>query len=217
MRHRPLCTLALSLLVVGGCTATNPWWEASQSGWAMYGQDVPVPRQAKPVPISLLAEASTWDVPVYVEGWIDEVDPEEGAWMRIGDGTTNPLLVITDGRFNLPRNARGRRAMVWGRPLVAIGSIDENTSMSVEFVAQSVMVQGFYGLEAPRPVSAPASTVPLVPLEPAVEAEAAEPDSVPMVPIEPMPSAEAETPEPPAEAPEAEDTPPPPIVDLPDR
>ena len=200
------------LLVLGGCTASNPWWEASQSGWAQYGSNVDVPRKARPVPISLLAEASTWNQPIYIEGWIDEVDREAGSWMMVSDGTTSPVMVVSDGRFALPRNARGRRTMVWGHPLVASGSSESGTdtprrSMKVEFMAESVKIQGFYGLETPPrttfeapPAAPPVPTIPAADAEP-VDETASTTDPAP----EQKPSSDA-----------GSDAPPP-IVDLPDR
>ena len=182
MRIKTTLALILSCLATAGC-AQNPWWEASQSGWAVYGPELLVPRKAKPVPLSLMAEAATWGQPVYVEGWINSVDGEHGEWMTISDGTSPPITVIPQTGFVLPRNARGRRTMAWGRPLMAGGTIsdaDDNvrTLVSVDFLAETVMIQGYYGLEPSRPrdferpVSAPqtiSEPVPEAPSEPEVE------------------------------------------------
>ena len=210
--NTPVTLLTGCLLVLGGCTATNPWWEGRQSGWAQYGANADVPRQAKPVPVSLLAEASTWNQPVYIEGWIDQVDRETGNWMMVSDGTTAPVMVVSDGRFALPRNARGRRTMAWGHPLVASGSIqsgdsEPRTSMSVEFMAQAVMIQGFYGLEVPPQTTFQAPpAAPALPTIPAAEAEPADETASETEPApEQTPPSNGET-----DAPA-------PIVDLPDR
>ena len=184
MRIRTTLALLLSCFAIASC-AQNPWWEASQSGWAVYGPDLLVPRKAKPVPLSLMVEASKWNQPVYIEGWINSVDGENGDWMTISDGTSPPITIIPQSGFTLPRNARGRRAMAWGRPLLAGGTItdsDENVRrlVSVDFMAETVMIQGYYGLEASRPRnferpgSAPqtiAEPTPTVPVEPVVEIE----------------------------------------------
>lgn len=200
------------LLVLGGCTASNPWWEGRQSGWAQYGANVDVPRKAKPVPVSLLAEVASWNQAVYIEGWIDQIDRETGNWMLVSDGTTAPVMVVSDGRFTLPRNARGRRTMVWGHPLLATSSSESGndsprSSMSVEFMAQSVMIQGFYGLEVP-----PRTTFEAPPAAPALP-------TIPAADAEPVDETASET-EPALEQRPPSNTDsdaPPPIVDLPDR
>ena len=156
MRSLNLILLAGVTLFLSAC-AHNQWWEAERSGWVLFGRDVEVPRKAKPVPLSLLPEASKWSSQVYVEAWIDSVDQDSGEWAMIGDGTSVPVLVLMEGGFTIPRNARGRRILVWGRPLVAEGSVKDGMTparkdFSIDFVAEAVLIQGFYGLEpAPRP------------------------------------------------------------------
>jgi hypothetical protein len=154
-----------------GC-AQNLWWDAERSGWVLFGTDVQVPREAEALPLNMLPEASNWNQSVYVEAWIESIDQEAGAWMTISDGTSSPVLVFFDQGFNVPRNARGRRTMAWGRPMVASGTTtnDQGTSrtnVTLEFTAKAVLIQGFYGLEAaPRrretpseePMSLPATT-----------------------------------------------------------
>ena len=150
-----LAALASSLV---GC-AHNPWWEAERSGWVLYGRAVDVPRKAQPVPLAMLPEASRWDTMLYVEAWVESVDQQDGGWATIGDGTSPPVMLLLKDGFTLPRNARGRRVLAWGRPLVAEGSVRapdgaSNHSQSVDLLAEAVLIQGFYGLEpAPRPVS----------------------------------------------------------------
>ncbi|MEE2681372.1 MAG: hypothetical protein VX641_03265 [Planctomycetota bacterium] len=156
MRPLTLTLLAGFTLLLTAC-AHNQWWEAERSGWVLYGRNVEVPRKARPVPLNLLPEASTWASRVYVEAWIDSVDQEHGEWAMISDGTSVPVLVLMDGGFTIPRNARGRRILAWGSPLVAEGSVrtgDETPrrNVSLDFAAEAVLIQGFYGLEpAPRP------------------------------------------------------------------
>ena len=156
MRSLNLIFLAGVTLLLSAC-AHNQWWEAERSGWVLYGRDVQVPRRAKPVPLGLLPEAADWSSRVYVEAWIDSVDQNGGEWAMIGDGTSVPVLVLMEGGFTIPRNARGRRILAWGRPLVATGSVREENGptredFSIDFVAEAVLIQGFYGLEpAPRP------------------------------------------------------------------
>ena len=156
MQSLKLILLAGITLALSAC-AHNQWWEAERSGWVLFGRDVAVPREAKPVPLGLLPDAATWSSRVYVEAWIDSVDQEFGEWAMIGDGTSVPVLVLMEGGFTIPRNARGRRILVWGRPLVAKGSVREGeaasrSDYSIDFVAEAVLIQGFYGLEpAPRP------------------------------------------------------------------
>ena len=156
MQSLKLILLAGITLALSAC-AHNQWWEAERSGWVLFGRDVEVPRKAKPVPLSLLPEASKWSSQVYVEAWIDSVDQDSGEWAMIGDGTSVPVLVLMEGGFTIPRNARGRRILVWGRPLVAEGSVKDGMTparkdFSIDFVAEAVLIQGFYGLEpAPRP------------------------------------------------------------------
>lgn len=156
MRSLNLVFLAGLTLFLTAC-AHNQWWEAERSGWVLYGRDVEVPRKAKPVPLSLLPEAANWSSQVYVEAWIDSVDQESGEWAMIGDGTSVPVLVLMEGGFTIPRNARGRRILVWGRPLVAEGTVSSTDepvrrNLSIDFVAEAALIQGFYGLDpAPRP------------------------------------------------------------------
>ena len=156
MRSLTLILLGATTLLLTAC-AHNQWWEAERSGWVLYGRNVSVPRKAKPVPLGLLPEAAKWSSQVYVEAWIDSVDQEFGEWAMIGDGTSVPVLVLMEGGFTIPRNARGRRILVWGRPLVAQGSLSQDgapsrSDYSIDFVAEAVLIQGFYGLEpAPRP------------------------------------------------------------------
>ena len=138
-----------------GC-AQNLWWEAERSGWVLYGADVEVPRKAEALPLDMLPEASQWDQDVYVEAWIESVDQDSGSWMTIADGTTAPVLVFFDQGFRIPRNARGRRVMTWGRPMTSSGSItsedgDTRTNLTIEFSAKAVLIQGFYGLESAPP------------------------------------------------------------------
>lgn len=152
MRSSILSIVLITATLATGC-AHNPWWEAQRSGWALYGAQIEIPRRAIPVPLHLLAEATTWNQPVYIEAWIDSVDAENGSWARVSDGTSAPMLVVLDGRFTIPRNARGRRVMAWGIPVNASGQVlgqdGTATDTTVEFIAQSVLIQGFYGLEAP--------------------------------------------------------------------
>ena len=164
----------LSLLITTlsiGC-AQNLWWEAERSGWVLFGTDVEVPRKAEALPLDMLPQASTWNQDVYVEAWIESIDQQSGAWMTISDGTSTPVLVFFDRGFTVPRNARGRRTMAWGRPMAASGSTTNDqgttrTNVTLEFTAKAVLIQGFYGLEAtaPRrenqseePMSLPATT-----------------------------------------------------------
>ena len=138
-----------------GC-AQNLWWEAERSGWVLYGTDVQVPRKAEALPLDVLPEASTWSQDVYVEAWIESVDEESGSWMTISDGTTTPVLVFFGEGFTIPRNARGRRTMTWGRPMIASGSVtgedgDVGKNLTIEFSAKAVLIQGFYGLEQAPP------------------------------------------------------------------
>ena len=156
MRSLNLVLLAGVTLFLTAC-AHNQWWEAERSGWVLYGRDVQVPRKAQPLPLSLLAEAADWSSQVYVEAWIDSVDQDSGEWAMIGDGTSVPVLVLMEGGFTIPRNARGRRILAWGRPLVAEGTVSSpdkpaRRNLSIDFVAEAVLIQGFYGLDpAPRP------------------------------------------------------------------
>jgi hypothetical protein len=210
MRFTPTLAVLTGCLFLTGCTAQNPWWEASQSGWAFYGMDARVPRKAKPVPLSLMGEASTWNQSIYIEGWIESVDQDTGAWMTVSDGTSSPVIVIPQGGFTLPRNARGRRAMAWGHPMVASGSVESEgspvrTSVEVEFIAQSIMIQGYYGLEAPMRSTFTAPPVTRTP-PPALEQDAV--DDVDTLQSEDTSDTTTT---------ETADTAPPPIVDLPER
>ena len=208
--------LGASLLLLG--CAHNPWWEAERSGWAIFGADALVPRKAKPVPLNVLPEAAQWGEPIYVEAWIASVDQDNGEWMTISDGTSAPVTVLPEGGFTLPLNARGRRTMVWGRPLVASSTVESSgekprTSVQVELVAQSILIQGFYGLQAPPPsrFRAPAPrTTPTQAPQPKATSTEPEPEAQVDVDIEEVDIEEVEV--------EPEPTPTPaPIVDLPDR
>lgn len=209
----PIALLLCSLFSIG--CSHNPWWEASRSGWAQYGMVADVPKKAKPVPVQLLPDAATWDRPIYIEGWIDTVDRDNGEWIKLSDGTSAPVTILPEGGFTFPRNARGRRAMAWGRPLVASSSVRSEgepvrSNVQVEFVAKSVMIQGFYGLEAPPAPKFRAPPAP--PPQPTIPAAEAQPVNE----FEPEPQTELKT-EPETAKPEQAPPPPPPVVDLPDR
>lgn len=221
MRLKPL-TLILSTTLITLACAHNPWWEAERSGWALFGNNVTVPRKAKPVPLDLLPTAAQWGEAIYVEGWIDSVDTEHGEWMMISDGTSPPLTVLPEGGFTLPRNARGRRAMAWGRPLVARSVTESDgdvahSSTQVEFVAQSILIQGFYGLQAPPPArfNPPARTQTPTTLPAPIEESAVE-DTTPSSPSNAETQSTPETSDEPAKTAPSEEPPPAPIVDLPD-
>ena len=154
---KPTVTSLLLLITAlsVGC-AQNLWWEAERSGWVLFGTDVQVPRKAEALPLDMLPEASRWNEDVYVEAWIDSVDQEMGSWMTISDGTTAPVVVFFEQAFNIPRNARGRRVMTWGRPMTSSGRVTDDqgstrTNLSIEFSAKAVLIQGFYGLESAAP------------------------------------------------------------------
>ena len=164
----PVTFLLLLITTVSVGCAQNLWWEAERSGWVLFGTDVQVPRKAEALPLDMLPEASQWNEDVYVEAWIESVDQESGSWMTISDGTSTPVLVFFEQGFNIPRNARGRRTMTWGRPMTSSGSItnqdgETRTNRSIEFSAKAVLIQGFYGLESalPRNGSSNDRTMPL--------------------------------------------------------
>lgn len=152
----PLTFLLLLITALSVGCAQNLWWEAERSGWILFGTDVQVPRKAEALPLDMLPEASQWNQDVYVEAWIESIDQESGSWMTISDGTTAPVLVFFDQGFTVPRNARGRRTMTWGRPMTSSGSVTSEagttrTNVTLEFSATAVLIQGFYGLEASPP------------------------------------------------------------------
>ena len=152
----PVTFLLLLITTVSVGCAQNLWWEAERSGWVLFGTDVQVPRKAEALPLDMLPEASQWNQDVYVEAWIESVDQESGSWMTISDGTSAPVLVFFEQGFNIPRNARGRRTMTWGRPMTSSGSItngdgETRTNLAIEFAAKAVLIQGFYGLESALP------------------------------------------------------------------
>ena len=164
----PVTFLLLLITTVSVGCAQNLWWEAERSGWVLFGTDVQVPRKAEALPLDMLPEASQWNEDVYVEAWIESVDQESGSWMTISDGTSTPVLVFFEQGFNIPRNARGRRTMTWGRPLTSSGSItnedgETRTNRTIEFSAKAVLIQGFYGLESalPRDRSSSEHAMPL--------------------------------------------------------
>ena len=102
--------------------------------------------------------------------------------------------------------------MAWGRPLMAGGTISDandnvRTLVSVDFLAETVMIQGYYGLEpsrprdferpvsAPKTIAEPTRPEPTETTEPAVE--------IIDPPVVDLPDDDAATD--------------PPLVDLPDR
>ena len=180
MKTPLVSVLVLITCLSAGC-AQNLWWEAERSGWVLYGSDVQVPRKADALPLDMLPQASTWNQSVYVEAWIESVDQESGRWMTISDGTTAPVLVFFEQGFTIPRNARGRRVMTWGRPMTSSGSITSvdgatRSSTTTDFAAKAVLIQGFYGLEQAPPRAAFSDERPMV-LPETVETEPLEDDS----------------------------------------
>jgi hypothetical protein len=158
-----LATIPLSLALwgCGGSHATN---QALGDGWNAYGDAQTVKRTS--VPVASLPEAEGYDI--VLEGWVTEVCAVKGCWMRVQDDDGDVVLVrFKDYGFFVPRNARGRRTVIHGTPLVQtfsvaqrrhlledakasaeeIARVDE-PSTEVVFLADGAWVQGG-GLEPP--------------------------------------------------------------------
>ena len=197
--HRSLRSiLPLTALLLGAC-AGSPWGDAVQDGWALYGDDVLLDRREQAIPMDELREWAGTGEPIYFEGWVKEVCRVKGCWMRVHDTRGNEIFVrFRDYGFFVPRNARGRHVLVHGVPVEKTQSVqalrhfasDAGRSQAeidaitepetrLEFLADAVLIQGYFGLElaySPTVESedcpdAPVRTAPVAPAEPIVPAE----------------------------------------------
>ncbi|NCF39976.1 MAG: DUF4920 domain-containing protein [Planctomycetia bacterium] len=158
-----LATIPLSL-VLWGCGGSHATNQALGDGWNAYGDAQTVKRTS--VPVASLPEAEGYEI--VLEGWVTEVCAVKGCWMRVQDDDGDVVLVrFKDYGFFVPRNARGRRTVIHGTPLVQtfsvaqrrhlledakasaeeIARVDE-PSTEVVFLADGAWVQGG-GLEPP--------------------------------------------------------------------
>lgn len=162
MRRLTCLTIATAMLATGCAKTASD--QAMRSGWSGYGNAQAVDQHN--TPIANLG-ARSGEV-VVSEGWIDEICPIKGCWMRIhGDNGNEVLVRFTDYAFFVPRNARGRRTVIHGIPQVRTLSVEqrrhllEDAGASMEeiasviepkvetiFMADGVWIQG-EGLDDP--------------------------------------------------------------------
>jgi hypothetical protein len=178
--HRSHLTLASVLIAIAvftvgsGCSGGHATHQALKEGWHAYGDA----RTVDPVSVPVTELAAWSNDEVVLEGWVGEVCAKKGCWMRIQDDLGDSVLVrFKDYGFFVPRNARGRRSVVHGTPVlktltieqrrhlledagadaVAIASIN-SPSTEVVIYADGVWIQGS-GLAAPYAPPAPEDCV----------------------------------------------------------
>lgn len=156
-------------LLAAGCSSTpTPLETAMHESWSRYGDakgTVAAAKAAPQRPVGLLAEASGLCT---TSGIIDDVCSVKGCWMRLRDDAGNQVLVrFADYGFFVPRNARGRSAVVYGNADVQELSVEARRHLAedagkspaevaairtpkseVTIVAHAVWIQGS-GLQPP--------------------------------------------------------------------
>jgi hypothetical protein len=147
-----------------GCSGGHATHQALKEGWHAYGDA----RTVDPVTVPV-TELEAWSGDeVVLEGWVGEVCATKGCWMRVQDDLGDSVLVrFKDYGFFVPRNARGRRSVVHGTPVLKTLSIEQRRhlledagadadaiaavdapSTQIVIYADGVWIQGG-GLEAP--------------------------------------------------------------------
>ncbi len=167
---KPLATLALSIVsLLAACSSTpTPLETALHDSWSRYGDAKGTAEAAGAAPqrpVGLLAEAPG---PATTSGVITDVCAVKGCWMRLGDDAGNEVLVrFADYGFFVPRNARGRTAVVYGNADVQTLSVEARRHLAedagkspaeiaairtpkseITIVAHAVWIQGS-GLQPP--------------------------------------------------------------------
>lgn len=165
-----LLTLAVAAtLLIAGCSSTpTPLETAIHESWNRYGDAKGTPEAAKAAPqrpVGILAEAPGMCT---TTGIIEDVCAVKGCWMRLRDDAGNEVLVrFADYGFFVPRNARGRSAVVYGDADVQVLSVEARRHLAedagktpaeiaairtpkseVTIVAHAVWIQGS-GLQPP--------------------------------------------------------------------
>lgn len=172
-RLAPLLVAAVAF--AAGCSTTpNPIETALHESWSRYGDAKGTADAAKSAPqrpVGILAEAPG---PCTTTGIIEDVCAVKGCWMRLRDDAGNEVLVrFADYGFFVPRNARGRTAVVYGNADVQLLSVEARRHLAedagktpaeiaairtpkseVTIVAHAVWIQGS-GLQPPyAPIAA---------------------------------------------------------------
>lgn len=156
-------------LLAAGCSSTpTPLETALHDSWSRYGDGqgtAEAARSAPQRPVGLLAEAPGMCT---TSGVIEDVCAVKGCWMRLRDDAGNEVLVRFAGYgFFVPRNARGRNAVVYGNADVQVLSVEARRHLAedagkspaeiaairtpkseVTIVAHAVWIQGS-GLQPP--------------------------------------------------------------------
>jgi len=178
---RFLSVAAASLALLAGCASTTtPLSTALSESWSRYGDAQGTPAAAEAAtarPIGLLAEAPGMCT---TSGIISDVCAVKGCWMRLRDDAGNEVLVrFANYGFFVPRNARGRSAIVYGDASVQELSVEARRHLAedagrspaeiqairtpkreVTMVAHAVWIQGG-GLQAPYAAIAQEDCAPL--------------------------------------------------------
>jgi hypothetical protein len=137
--RRTLTTLGVAALllapgILAACSSTpTPLETALDDAWSRYGDAKgtnAAARSAPPRPIGLLAEAPG---SCTTSGVISDVCIVKGCWMRLRDDAGNEVLVrFADYGFFVPRNARGRTAVVYGNADVQTLSVEARRHLAAD-------------------------------------------------------------------------------------
>ncbi|RPG20462.1 MAG: DUF4920 domain-containing protein [Phycisphaera sp. TMED9] len=126
LMHRSRLELACVLFMmttvtlVSGCGGGHATHQALKDGWHAYGDAQTV----DPVSVEVTDLEAWRGDEVMLEGWVGEVCAKKGCWMRIQDDQGDSVMVrFKDYGFFVPRNARGRRSVIHGTPVVKTLSI----------------------------------------------------------------------------------------------
>ena len=143
-------------------------------GWRSYGDAVPVDTTVQIAALGAMNGETT-----AIEGWVEGVCMKKGCWMKVREGDEEVLVRFRDYGFFVPRNARGRRTVIEGVPIVRVFDVEQRRHLAsdagaseaeiaaitesetqVVFMANGVWIQGG-GLDEPYAPPAPEGPCPL--------------------------------------------------------
>ena len=115
----------ITLGIAAGCGRSSAD-HAMRTGWSAYGEARVVDEQVS-ILTTLGGQAGD---EVTIEGWISQVDQNNGQWMRIRDEWGGQIFAeVRNEEFMLPGNARGRKVIAHGVPLVSTRTAQERRKL----------------------------------------------------------------------------------------
>ena len=175
MRHRSSIQLTTTLVIATllvGCVKQNR--VDTLEDWRAYGDAVPVDSTVHIAALGAMNGETT-----AIEGWVEGVCMKKGCWMKVREGDDEVLVRFRDYGFFVPRNARGRRTVLEGVPIVRVFDVEQRRHLAsdagaseaeiaaitepetqVVFMANGVWIQGG-GLDDPYAPPVPEGPCPL--------------------------------------------------------